>query len=481
MKAKLYLRRTTIIILFCISTLIGLIASKHIFVISVALVVVPLVFSILAYRFNRYVFTVLFCICCFGVGVVRGQSFASQISHYQKVSGQKVVIVAKADNDGSYDDRSQTTFDVGSVELVEPYRQELPGKVKIAGFVSKSIFKNDQVMVVGKIYATRGSRSASISFANIEVIESNRNTVDNIRREFASGLNNVMPEPQAPLGMGLLIGQKTNLGSEVTDWLKLVGLTHIIAVSGYNLTIIIRFIHRVMNKRSRYQTVALSVVIIALFLLMTGFSASIVRATIVCGLSLIAWYYGRKFKPMVILGLTAAMTALYYPIYIWSDIGWYLSFLAFFGVLVLAPTIVNRYFKKQPNAFSMVVIETVCAQIMTLPIVLYIFGQASWISLLANVLVVPIVPLAMLATLLAGLAGMIAPATLFIVALPSKLLLSYILWITNLLSRLPSITINTQITLIGTAALYAMILFYYGLLYQKNKSKHAIITDENLI
>src|SRR5205807_2186671 len=104
-------------------------------------------------------------------------------------------------------------------------------------------------------------------------------------------------------------------------------------VSGYNLTIIIRGLNR-LKLGSKYQRLILSLAFIAFFVLVTGFSASIVRAAIVSTLSLWAWFYGRKIRAVLLIAFTAALTGLINPFYIWGDLGWYLSFLAFFGVLI---------------------------------------------------------------------------------------------------------------------------------------------------
>src|SRR5690606_12381438 len=111
-----------------------------------------------------------------------------------------------------------------------------------------------------------------------------------------------------------------------TDHLTKVGLIHIVAVSGYNLTIIINACRRLLQKRSRFQTLVLSLSLIGTFLLFTGYSPSIVRAALVSGLSLGLWFLGRRIKPVPLLFLAAAITAGANPLYLWSNIGWYLSF-----------------------------------------------------------------------------------------------------------------------------------------------------------
>ena len=142
--------------------------------------------------------------------------------------------------------------------------------------------------------------------------------------------------------MGLLIGQKANLPDHIYDELLMVGLVHIIAVSGYNLTIILRATEGLLKKHSKRLSTLLALNLIGVFLLFAGGSASIVRASVVSVLAIAAAYYGRKFKPVVLLLLAAAITAWAKPFYVWSDIGWYLSFLAFFGVMVVAPLALRR-------------------------------------------------------------------------------------------------------------------------------------------
>ena len=125
------------------------------------------------------------------------------------------------------------------------------------------------------------------------------------------------------------------------------------------------------------------------------------RAAVVCCLGLAAWYYGRTVQPVVLLLTAAAITGLANPLYVWGNVSWYLSFLAFFGVLVLAPVITRRlYGERQPRFLTVILLESLCAEAMTLPYVLYIFGQMSTVSTLANVLVAVLIPPAMLLSLI---------------------------------------------------------------------------------
>jgi competence protein ComEC len=319
------------------------------------------------------------------------------------------------------------------------------------------VYRGDSVIVTGKIFPSRGSNQARIAYAQLERVGADSSKIHDLTRKFDAGIQSALPEPQASFGLGLLIGQRTTLPPNIMASLTAVGLVHIVAVSGYNLTILVRGVGRV-RLGSKYQKLILSLSLIVAFVLITGFSASIVRAALVSILGLWAWYYGRQIKPVLLIAFAAAVTGVWNPYYVWSDLGWYLSFLAFFGVLVVAPVISKRFFKKPPKLLTMVVIETLSAELMTLPLILMTFSQLSLIALVANALIVPLVPLAMLLSAIAGTAGAIAPQIAGWVAFPARILLTYMLDIVHVLSSLPSVLVHRSISLRYMLGLYGLVL-----------------------
>lgn len=114
---------------------------------------------------------------------------------------------------------------------------------------------------------------------------------------------------------------------------------------------------------------------------------------------------------------------------------------------------------KEPKLVGSLLAETISAQLMTTPIIMYIFGRVSNISLIANVMVVPLVPVAMLLTLFSGFAGMLAPELGGWIAWPAKLLLTYMLDITGLFSMLPHAAAEQMIDLPVMLVAYGAILF----------------------
>jgi competence protein ComEC len=219
-----------------------------------------------------------------------------------------------------------------------------------------------------------------------------------------------------------------------------------------------------------------------LFLLLAGASASIVRAAIVSTLSIAAGYYGRQFKSLNLIALAAAITAWANPFYVWTDTSWYLSFLAFFGVMQLAPLVVDRLRPGWKDSLViMVAIESLCAETMTLPFVLHTFGQMSFIGLPANVLVVTLVPLGMLLSLIAGLSGMLLGPFAGWLAWPARLLLTYMLDVAHLLAGLSHIFIQNQgFSTAQMISLYVVILVTTAALQVRTRlPTYAKITDKN--
>lgn len=431
--------------------------------------------ALVSLRRRKLVALLLIAICCFSVGWWRGTALARQLTPYASLAQQQVVLTGQATADGAYGARYQTTFSIAHVQLLSPFSERLPGTVTVAGFGAPLIYSGDSVQVSGKLRPPFGGQQGSISFGQIRLLQRHTSWIDSLRHRFAAGLESALPEPQASFGLGLLIGQRNILPADVSQTLLAVGLTHLIAVSGYNLTIIIDTVRRLCAQRSKFQVAAASVLLILFFLALTGSSPSIVRAAIISLLGLAGWYYGREIKPLVLLLVAGAATALANPLYLWGNVSWYLSFLAFFGVVIVAPLVTRRLFgTHRPRLLPSIIIQTLCAEVMTLPYVLYVFGQISLIGLLANVLVVALVPLAMLLCSIAGLSGMLLPLAAGWLAWPAKELLTYMLDVSALLSRIPHSFIQHLSLGLGLLlAFYGMVLLIVFILRHKN----AIITE----
>lgn len=441
--------------------------------------------AIAALRGRRNGWTLLAVIACgLCVGGLRGTQENQALSNYDAAYSHKVTVIGRAAADGVYNKHSTLAFDLTSARLAPSAEDghEIPliGTIGISGFGENTILRGDTVVVSGKLKAGTGSHQGWMSFAQMQVIDHDHSFLNTVRRRFSAGMISALPEPLGSFGMGLLIGGHTTLPDSVYQDLLMVGLVHIIAVSGYNLTIILRAAMKLFGKRSKYQTTLFSVTLILVFLMLTGSSASIVRASIVSLMSLAAWYYGRAFKPLLLILLAAAGTALVNPLYVWGDMGWYLSFLAFYGVMVVGPLVSERFVpeKIRGNVLVGVGVESMCAELMTLPVVLHVFGQMSLVNLPANVFIAAVVPLAMLLSVIAGLAGTFLLPVVGWLAWPAVILLTYMLDAAHLLASIPHIFLkNLGFSATAMIIAYTVVLALNLTLYSQAKRKRAIINN----
>ncbi|HEV7454606.1 MAG TPA: ComEC/Rec2 family competence protein [Candidatus Saccharimonadales bacterium] len=477
---SLRVKRPLLVIAACLALFAGVGLARY-RVLTEGRWIFPVLLAFL-YCVRRQSMPTLACIVVlfFGLGWWRGTQMAIAIAPYHEFTKKNVTITARSAEDGVYGEKSQMVFTVDHVRITDSRPVNVPGNMAIAGFGAPAVYRGDELRISGKLYPRRGNVQAGISFAQLQVLSRGNSPIDTLRRKFAAGMQSALPEPLASFGMGLLIGQRSTLPKDVADILVTVGLTHIIAVSGYNLTIIVEAARRLFGDRSKYQMLVVCLTLISTFLLLTGSSPSIVRASIISMLSIFSWYYGRKIKPMVLLLVAAAITIAGNPLYLWGNVSWYLSFLAFFGVVVIAPLVVERvYGEREPKLIAKMLLESLCAEIMTLPYALYIFGQLSLVSLPANLLIAAFVPLAMLLCMVAGLAGMWLPAIAGWFAWPARLVLRYMLDVADLLSRTP----HALVEHIGFS--FGQLLFWYGIVavwlglgLYKRRLKHGILTDK---
>ncbi len=433
---------------------------------------------LLVFRRRNLATLALVIVLALGLGVCRGVLFMDKLAEYEPLYGQKIILTVRSTEDAVYGRNSQITFIADDIRLDDGTL--LAGKISVSGFGINAIYQGDEIQIIGKLREGYGAYQGSISYAQMILVGHHPSLVAEIRRRFAAGMQSALPEPLAPFAMGLLIGQRATLPSDIKQDLLMVGLTHIIAVSGYNLTIILQASKGLFAKSSKRIATFLALALIGIFLLLAGSSASIIRAAIVSVLSIAASYYGRTFRPLNLILLAAAITAWANPFYVWSDASWYLSFLAFYGVMSVAPALALRL---KPNGELPVVVlvglESIAAEMMTLPYVLHTFGQMSFIGLPANVLVVALIPLAMLLGTIAGLAGMFIGPFAGWVSWPARLLLTYMLDIAHMLSRVPHIFIeNISFSVRQMLAVYIVVVGLSLALQFKTKPKNAKITDE---
>jgi len=394
----------------------------------------------------------------FTIGMWRGCVVTEGVAIYDGLLGKNVMLTGTVNEDTDINQRGQTTLRLRDVRVDgQPIGGMIWATTKRADYVHRS----DHVELHGKLTTGFGTFNATMYGAELKktVRPVPGDVALNVRDWFGDGVRSAVNEPESSLGLGFLLGQRRSLPPELDTALKAAGLTHIVVASGYNLTILVRLARRLFEKVSKYMALLAAATMIVGFIGITGLSPSMSRAGLVAGLSLLAWYYGRRFHPLVLLPFAMAVTVLVQPSYAWGDLGWQLSFAAFAGVMLTAPLIQSYFFgDKSERTLRRILIETVSAQVWTLPILLFSFGQVSVVAPLANILILPLVPLAMILTFIAGLAGILLPAVDHIIGIPAQLVLVYMTHTTQYVGGLSWAMQNIQITPIIVVCMYGAII-----------------------
>lgn len=415
----------------------------------------------------------------FILGVLYGGYYAGKGDGYLKYIGSERMFVGNIREDPSFSSGGQCIFQLNDVKVEQ---ENLTGAILVTAPCLK-IKRGDVVTFRGKLGEGFGSFMASSYRASVvEFVRPSPGDIGGrVRDWFAVNVRQAIPDPQASLGIGFLTGQKNAMPEELSEAMRVVGLTHIVVASGYNLTILVRMCRRLFIRLSKYVSLVSSCMMIISFMSVTGLSPSMARAGLVSGSSLMAWYFGGVFHPFVLICIAAAVTVVLQPYYVWGDMGWQLSFAAFAGVMFVAP-LLQRYFfgVKDPGVIRQILGETIAAHLVTIPIIAIGFGAVSNVAILANLLVVPLVPLAMLLTFVIGILVICSvPLWLVeIVSVPTGWLLTYMTEVARFLANF-----EWSQSEINLAPIY-WLLYYLALVactYWMHRATKLDLRDHNLI
>lgn len=216
----------------------------------------------------------------------------------------------------------------------------------------------------------------------------------------------LLPEPHASFLMGLLTGSRKGMPDHLTKNFQITGLSHIVAISGFNITIIVSILSTFLFFLPLKWRFVPSVVAIILFTLFVGSSASVVRASVMGVLGLVALQAGRLRDARLAILWTAFFMLCWNPKELWYDAGFQLSFLAVLGLTECGDYLAHAL-RNVPETLGIRegLAMTLSAQVFAVPWIISLFGTLSLISPVANILVAPFIPLSMLTGTLAVVAS----------------------------------------------------------------------------
>lgn len=295
-----------------------------------------------------------------------------------------------------------------------------------------------------------------------------------IRQSIMRVLNASLPRQQAGLMNGMLIGIREGLSKQVQQVFSDSGLSHIVAASGANVVFIITpflFILRRLRIPERIAKSA-AIAVVLLYVLVTGFEPSIVRAAIMAITVLVGQILWREADTINSLSFAAILMLLYNPLMLFA-LGFQLSFGATLSLVLFSKNI-RKYlsFRWLPGGVADVAAATLAAQAGVLPITVLSFNNISVISLLSNLLVAPLTGIVTILGAVMALVGQVSVLLSEWIGYANCTLLSAILYISKVTSELPYAVIKVVTPGIVLVGLYYAVLgyiFWYRPKYGKKK------------
>ena len=238
-----------------------------------------------------------------------------------------------------------------------------------------------------------------------------------VKEKFIGNLSSLIPEPDAGYLAGLTIGGKQAMSKDLQEEFKRAGIIHVVVLSGYNVTIVASVIMQILRGLPLFVGMGFGILGILFFALMTGASATVVRASIMAGLALLARATGRVYQMTIALLAAGIFMILQNPKILRFDASFQLSFLATLALIYVSPHVGNKL-NFVPKKFQLreIVTSTISTQIFVLPFFLYKMGMFSVVSLPVNLLVLIFVPITMFFGFLAGGIGFISQIFAFLSA-----------------------------------------------------------------
>jgi competence protein ComEC len=459
--------------------------------ILIGLIPLPLLFFLRQHR-KAIILAAVCLVALFGGALLFSASLpANDESHLQFYNGHEVEIKGVINADSEVRDKT-THIRLSDIEIRQDNRwQGVSGDALLFAPHYPAYHYGDVLQVKGRLetppalddfdyegYLERQGIYATMLYPKIEVLDSGKGFkplawVYWLRNSLSQTLAQVLPEPQASLAQGIILGIRYNIPPEVKADFVSTGTAHILAISGVNLSIIAGMLVSIgiwLFGKRRYIYVWLALGVIWLYALLTGMNPPVVRGAIMASLFLAAELLGRQRTAITSLAFAAAIMVGISPQILW-DASFQLSFLSMAGLIFLAPPLMNWGRKAVSKtigaegtgvALANIVTDslgvTLAATIAVWPLIAHYFGIVSLSSPLANLLALPAMPGIIATGALAGLVGLVLLPVAQFIGWLAWLFTSYMLLVVGGFASLPLSSIK-----VGSAGTTQIVVYYSAL------------------
>jgi len=308
-------------------------------------------------------------------------------------------------------------LDDGDLNLSSGDKIETYGVVNLEPLVSEKI--NISRYVENKVY------SSHVTASSINVVSKNSNIIYSLQEKLKNTLNRGLNDENSKIAYGILVGDKSELDDNIKNTFSYAGISHLLAVSGLHvgfLVAIITFLLNLMRVGRKNRFVITSVILI-LYSIFCNMSPSILRASFMAIMLLLSGVLGEEYDGLNSLGFSGILILLLFPQDLFS-LGFQLSFICVFMIITLADKMIKwlNSYKILPKSIISTFCSSLCITLGTSIVIINTMSEISLISIISNVIVIPIFSITYPLLFLFAIICMIIPAFNFLLFIPQILL-----------------------------------------------------------
>jgi competence protein ComEC len=288
----------------------------------------------------------------------------------------------------------------------------------------------------------RGVAATARTVGPVEVVAPTRNPLlaasNHFRQRMRSAAERWLASDQSALLQALVIGDERGISERVEDDFRASGLSHLTAVSGANLAMVLAALAFLLAllRAPRRLTVVAGLVAVVVFTVVTRWEPSVLRAAVMASVALAAFFFGRLSNPAHALMLAFIGLLAFDPMMLWS-VGFQLSFLATAGILWLRPPLIDRLVAL-PRPVAEPVAIGIAAQVAVFPLIALHFGRISIAAVTANLVAFALVAPITILGLAGGVASLVSPVAAWPFLKLAGFLVSALQWIAKTFGRSPA-------------------------------------------
>jgi len=412
---------------------------------------------------KEYLILISIFVITFGLGILRYEikNLGGIENDLQNYTGEKIVLTGYITDEPNVKEKeTELVVETRNVSVADDIFVA-SGKVLVKVGLIPEYKYGDEISIKGKLdrvqnLATTTSQSFdyesylakddiyySIGFAEVKYLSSGHGNpiktfLFNLKRSFMSKINTVIGEPESTFLGGLLLGAKGSLGKDLQNDFIRTGVVHIVALSGYNITIVAEGIMSVFAFLPRAISMSFGAIGILLFAIMTGGTSTVVRASIMALLVILSKATARSYDITRALLVAGVLMLIQNPKILVFDTSFQLSFMATIALVYVSPIVEKKMtFISEKFNLRDLIVSCVATQIFVLPFILYKMGMLSLVALPANLLILSFIPTAMLFGFLTGILSFAWIPLALPFAFITYGLLAYMLKVIEFFSQLP--------------------------------------------